>query len=382
VVRLGASKLRHPAGDGPRGPADTIGVGYYDLVTLHDLVASIFCSRGLSDEDASAAAETLVRADARGVWSHGVARVGMYCSRIDAGVANAKPNITVTHVSKAAALIDGDDGLGLVVAKRAAQEAISLVEETGIALVGVKRSGHFGMAAQYVETCVDAGLMAWMYTNSSPALPPWGGRSAIFGTSPFAFGAPTGVGQPPFLIDMAMSVVARGKLKFADQRGDPIPEGLALDSEGRPTTDGMEAFNGVVLPFGGVKGAAMSWMMDIVGGVFTGAEHAGRIANPFKGLDRPQNVGHLLFVAKPDLFQPIEDFFTAMQETTTAAKESPRAAGVETIYTPGEIEALKADEARQCGVALSTDVVTDLQTLAADAGISWPFATDGTRLVI
>lgn len=369
--------MSHPKGDGPRGPAEKEGTHRFACDPLHAFVTNIFIQHGLDTVDAGHCADVLIAADARGVWSHGVARVGMYCSRLAAGVAKTHPDIKIEHVADAAALVDGDDGLGLVVARRAMQEAIEISGRTGIAIVGVKRSGHFGMAAHYTQMATDAGRLAWIHTNASPALPPWGGRSALFGTSPFSFGAPSKPGEAPFLIDMALSVVARGKLKFAAQRGDAIPEGLALDSEGRPTTDGMAAFNGVVLPFGGVKGAALSWMMDVAGGVFTGAGHAGQIANPFKDLDRPQNVGHLFMVARADLFQPLEDFFTAMSETTGAAKSSPRAEGVDTIYTPGEIEALKAANAVRDGVPLSPDVVADLQELGRAAGVAWPFDADG-----
>ncbi|UTW52500.1 Ldh family oxidoreductase [bacterium SCSIO 12827] len=369
--------MSHPKGDGPRGPAEKEGAQRFACDPLHAFVTDVFVHHGLDREDAGYCADVLIAADARGVWSHGVARVGMYCGRLKAGVAKAHPDIKIDHVADAAALVDGDDGLGLVVARRAMEEAIEISGRTGIAMVGVKNSGHFGMAAHYTQMGTDAGRLTWLYTNASPALPPWGGRSQLFGTNPFSFGAPTKAGEAPFLIDMAMSVVARGKLKFAAQRGDPIPEGLALDRDGRPTTDGMAAFNGVVLPFGGVKGAAMSWMMDVVGGVFTGAGHAGSIANPFKELDRPQNVGHLIVVARADLFQPLENFFEAMTKTTNTAKNSPRAEGVNEIYAPGEIEANKVAESARQGVPLSPDVIADLQDLGRAADVAWPFDDAG-----
>ena len=339
---------------------------------LTDVVADIFRAHELSDADARIAAEALVRADLRGVWSHGVARVPMYCARLAAGVAKARPAIAVSRVAPAAALVEGDDGLGLIVARRAMDEAVALAGEAGVGLVGVRASGHFGMAALYAEQASEAGCFGWVHTNSSPALPPWGGRRALFGTSPFAFAAPTPEGAPPFLIDMAMTPLARGKLKFAAQRGEAIPEGLALDPEGRPTTDGQAAFEGTLLPFGGVKGAALAWMMDLAAGVFPGAASAGRVRNPFRDLAGPQNVGHLMIAARADLFRPLAEGEAGLAEVAATAKAQPRAEGLDEILSPGEPEARREAANRAQGVPLSPDVLAALQDLAAEKGVSWP----------
>lgn len=355
-------------------PGEAEGARRFDPDLLQSHVAAIFAGHGLRQEDAARAANALVRADLRGIWSHGVARSSMYCGRLAKKAANPQPRTTLERRAAAAALFDGDDGLGIVVAPRAMAAAIELAKESGVGLVGVKRSGHFGMAGLYAEQAARAGCLGWVFTNASPALPPYGARAAHFGTSPLAFAAPTPEGMPPFLIDMAMSVVARGKLKFSAQRGEPIPEGLALDAEGRPTTDGAAAFSGVVLPFGGVKGAALSWLMDLAGGTFTGAAHAGLAANPFTGTDRPQGTGHLFIAARADLFMPMEDFLERMRESILAAKALPRAEGFEEILTPGEPEARSEAKMRAEGVPLTRDVVEDLTALGESVGVSWPEA--------
>src|SRR3546814_9494263 len=168
-----------------------------------------------------------------------------------------------------AGLGDGGDGLGLVVGPRAMAEGIAVAKESGVGLAGVRRSGHFGTSSYYLTQAIEAGCIGMSFTTSSPALAPAGAAERLLGTSPFGFAAPT-TGERTFLIDMAMSRVARGKLKFAAQRGEQVPLGYALDSAGRPTTDGKAAFEGTMLPFGEHKGAAMSWMMDVFAGVFTG----------------------------------------------------------------------------------------------------------------
>jgi LDH2 family malate/lactate/ureidoglycolate dehydrogenase len=229
------------------------------------------------------------------------------------------------------------------------------------------------MGALYVLQAVEAGCIGLAFTNASPALPVWGGRTPFLGTSPFAAGVPAGA-APPFVLDMACSIVARGKLKFAAQRGDPIPEGLALDKQGRPTTDGAEAFEGVVLPMGGVKGAGLSMLMDVLSGVYTGAAFGGDVRNPFTGLDGPQHTGHLFLAFKADLFMPRDIFETRMQTLGARVKAQPRAEGFDEILMPGEPEDRKEQERRSQGIPLTPDVVLTLKAEGENVGVPFPAA--------
>lgn len=337
---------------------------------LQAFVEQLFDANGLVAEDARTAAAALVKANLRGVDSHGVARVPMYCERLRRGVAKARPVVRVEKTAPAAALVDGDNGLGLVVGKRAMEEAITMAEASGIGLVGVKRSGHYGMAALYILQAVEAGCIAFAFTNASRAIPVWGGRSPFLGTSPFAAGAPANQG-PPFVLDMACSVVARGKLKYAAQRGEPIPEGLALDKHGRPTTDGQAAFEGVVLPVGGVKGAGLSMLMDVLSGVFTGAAFGGEVRNPFTGLDGPQGTGHFFIAIKADLFMPLDVFFDRMRTLAQRVKSQPLAEGFDEILVPGEPEYRAEQERVVKGIPLSIDVVDSLRQEAKRAAVAF-----------
>jgi LDH2 family malate/lactate/ureidoglycolate dehydrogenase len=295
----------------------------------------------------------------------------MYCERLRRGVANPLPKIEVSRVAPAVALLDGDNGLGLIVGKKGMATAIDIAREFGIGLVGVKRSGHYGMAALYILQAIEADCVGLAFTNASPALPVWGGRNKFLGTNPFAAGAPTG-GMPAFILDMACSIIARGKLKFAAQRGESIPEGLALDKNGCPTTDGHQAFEGVVLPFGGVKGAGLSMLMDVLSGVLTGAAFGGEARNPFTGLEGPQGTGHFFIALKADLFMSLAAFTQRMQTLVQRVKTQPLAEGFDEIQIPGEPEHRMEIARLENGIPLSPDVIEALKSEADLAGVSFP----------
>lgn len=334
-------------------------------------VAKLFAAQGCPEDDAREIASGLVEADLRGVWSHGVARVPGYLSRYRAGVMNPRPQVKFETEAASAVHVDGDNGSGLVVAPKAMEAAIALAQANGIGMAGVANSNHFGAAARYAEMAARAFCIGMVFTNSSPALAPWGGAKPFLGTSPLAFAAPTPEGKT-FVLDMAMSRIARGKLKFAAARGESVPEGYALDKDGRPTTDGAAAFSGTMLPFGEHKGAALSWMMEIMGGVLTGAAFGGAVANPFTGLDRPADTGHTMIAIRADIFMPRAAFGNRIGTLDDRAKALPRAHGFDEIMSPGEPEARRRAQNERDGVPLPKAVVDDLAAEGARAGIDVP----------
>lgn len=332
-------------------------------------------ARGLSEADARRVADGLVEADLRGVSSHGVSRVPIYCERLRRGLVNPAPHITATRKTPVTVLVDGDDGMGFVVAHRAMNEAIAMARESGLGLAVAKRSTHYGMAALYVLQAMEADMISLVFTNSSPALPVWGGRSKLLGSAPLAAGAPGGR-MGPYVLDMAMTVIARGKIRLAAQRGEPIPTGLALDSEGRPTTDPAKAFEGVCLPFGGHKGAGLAMLMDILGGVFTGAAFAGDVVNPYLDFSGVQNVGHFFLAIRPDLFMSMEDYRARMDTLVERVKACPRAEGFDEILMPGEPEARTRAARLETGIPLTADVVDALVGEASKSDVRPPAAMD------
>ncbi|MEQ8901564.1 MAG: Ldh family oxidoreductase [Roseovarius sp.] len=342
---------------------------YTSAKALLEFVSALFEHAGLSGANAFIVADNLVCANLRGNDTHGVFRAPTYLARVRERLSVANPEISVTKTAFAAALVDGGNGMGAVVGTRAMQEAITIAEKSGTALVSVRNSGHYGMAAYYVMQALERDMIAMAFTNSSPAFPPWGGRKPFFGTSPLAVAVPSGE-APPYVLDMAMSVLARGNVYIAAQSGASIPAGLALDSEGRPTTDPKALIDGgTMLPFGGVKGAGLSMLMDIFGGVLSGAEFGGRVGNPHMDFDRPQNVGHLFLCFRPDLFMPMSEFRNRMDELVARVKQQPLADGFDEILIPGEREARCARQRETAGIPLTSDVLERLEEEAAVAGV-------------
>ncbi|MEP7456616.1 Ldh family oxidoreductase [Phyllobacterium sp. SB3] len=348
---------------------------YFDTEVLRPFAEALFCKEGLSGADAAIVVEGMIKANLRGIDSHGLSRVPMYLNRLKKGVVNPRPNIRITRVMPAVSLIDGDDGMGFLIGRKAIDEACLLAETVGIGLVGARRSTHYGMAAQYVLQAIEAGYIAIALTNSSPAIPAWGSRTTFLGAAPLAAGVPGG-NHSPYVLDMAMTVIARGKIRLAAQRGDPIPEGLALDSEGRPTTDAKKAFEGVCLPFGGVKGSALSMLMDLLAGVLTGANYGGEVKSLYFDHSAPQDVGHLFIAIKPDLFVPPEAFGERMDTFIERAKGLPKAMGFDEILIPGEPEERTETDRRRTGLPMTDDVVTDLRNEAVAAGLIFPEGSD------
>ncbi len=323
---------------------------------------------GLGETDATIVAEALVLADLRGVDTHGIARLPIYLGRLRDGRVKTAPEMTLDKPTPVAASLDGDNGLGFLVGRRAMQEAISMAGEFGIGMVSARNSNHFGMAATYVLQAVEAGYIALVFTNASRAMPPWGGREPLLGTSPFAAGAPSG-NEVPFILDMSPSVAARGKIRRAERQGQAIPEGWALDAQGRPTTDPSEAMKGVVLPIGGPKGSGLAMLMDILGGVFSGAGFAGGVRDQYKETE-PQNVGHLFMAIRPGLFMSEADFRARMDVLVRTVHGAPTAEGFDVVLMPGEIEARLEADRRNTGIPYSERELELLRAAATEYGVA------------
>ena len=341
---------------------------------LEKFISTVYEKCKLSKKHASIVAKGLVRADVRGVWSHGVVRAPIYCERILKKVANPKPKIKIKKIQRNILHVDGNNGLGFITSSIAMNECVKVAKKYGVGIAGICNSNHFGMAANYLEIATKNNCIAWVFTASSPALPPHGAMAAHFGTAPFAFGSPTGNKNKPFILDMACSAVARGKLKFAAKSGKKIPFGLALDKFGKPTNDGAKAFEGIMLPFGGMKGAGISWMMDIIGGIFTGANHSGNVKNQFgNNFSGPANVGHFMICLKADLFQNKNQFLKKMEYGIKKVKKLKLAKNFKEILHPGEPEYRKEQMIKKQGVILSEDIVKDLNELGDSVGVKSPF---------
>jgi len=330
------------------------------VVSHEDLsrqVTRIFAAH-LVDADARYVANCLIDADARGVSSHGIGRIPVYTRRLREGVVNPRPALTVSGGQGATAHLDGDNGMGYLVARKAMDEAIQRGREHGIGMVLASNSNHFGMAASYLQQALDAGLGALVLTNAPPLMPVWGARAPFLGTSPFAFAAPGRLA--PIMLDMATSVVAFGKIRRAARLGEPIPGDWALDAHGAPTTDPAAALDGVVLPMAGPKGSGLGLMMELMAGVMSGAAFGGQVRNQNTDFTRPQNVGHTFITFRPDAALPMADYLQRADELVQRARALPLADGFDCVHMPGERENLAAARARSEGLSISA---ADLQML-------------------
>ncbi|KAI0468520.1 Malate/L-lactate dehydrogenase [Xylaria cf. heliscus] len=323
---------------------------YIGASDARKFVGDVLIGNGVPASNAEIVARCLIAADLRGVDTHGMNRIPSYMTRLRQGVLDGTASPELTQVTPVVAQVDGRNGFGFLAASKGMAAAVDMAREFGIGMVSIKHSNHFGMSAWIVQQAIDAGMMSLVFTNSSPALPPFGGKGKRLGVSPIACGAPGGK-EKAFILDMAPSVAARGKIYKAKRRGEKIPLDWALDSEGRPTDDPDAALGGVMQPMGGPKGSGLAIMMDVFSGVLSGSAFAGHVTGPYDP-SKPSDVGHFLIAIKPDLFMSLEDFRARMDYLYQRVVGTDKAAGVDRIYFPGEIEQLRKEEREKTGIPL------------------------------
>ena len=328
---------------------------------LKNIIKKIFIKNKLSNEHALICAEALINAELVGAPSHGLSRLKMYCDRIFKKVINPKAKIKVKKISQSISHVDGNNSIGFVAADIAIKTAIGNAKKTGIGLVAVKNSGHYGLSGYYAEQAVKKGLMVMVFTNAPPAVAPHGALKSLFGTNPICFGTPTG-SKIPFILDTSISMINRGKIRVAAREGSKIPEGVALDKYGKPTTDPKKALEGVQLPIAGFRGSGLAWMVDILSGVFTGGNHAGRVKDPFTDFSGPQNIGHLFFVIKPNLFVG-NNFNKRIKDNIRTIKRLPKIKGVKEILYPGQNKYNRYKNNLKKEIKVTKNILEDLKIL-------------------
>ena len=334
----------------------------YDWNKLQQFCNDVFIKAGISKENAETVAESLIQADLRGVDSHGVVRTAIYIERIEKKMIDPFAEPEIEAEDTATVLVNGNNNLGAVVGLKAVTIALEKAAKHGAAIVGVKGSNHFGTGAFYALKAIEKDMILLVMSNASQTMPPTGGKRPFIGTNPLAIGVPAGK-ELPFLLDMATSVVARGKIIMASQKGMDIPLGWAVDKNGKPTTNADEALDGAVLPVGGPKGYAISMFIDILAGVLTGAGFGKYVNNMYENWDEPQNVGHIFIAIDINRFIPIQFFKERMDRYINEIKAEPKADGVEEILIPGEIEFRKVIERKNNGIELPSKVVQELDEI-------------------
>jgi len=339
----------------------------FDPQRLIDFATAVYAGEGVPADDARLVADTLVQADLWGHQSHGLLRLGWYWERLRNGV--MKPVTTPEFVVDAGtiAVIDGHDGVGHVLTKLAAAEATRRARAHGMGAVAVRNSNHFGTCMYYTLMGARGGFVTLLTSNGGPAMAPWGGRRKIIGTNPWSVAAPAGR-HPPFVVDMANTGVARGKIYLARQKHEPIPLGWAINAAGEPTTDPQEAIDGIILPMAGHKGYAIAAMVDMLSGVLTGSGFLSAVHSPYKTAEK-SNCGHLMIALDIAAFQPLAQFNARMEDYIGQIKAVPRAQGFDEIFYPGEMEARSDVRTREEGLSYPQETVADLARIARETGL-------------
>lgn len=299
-----------------------------------DIGKKALMKTGVSEEHAEFEMRSLLESDLRGVFTHGIFRLPRYLEQLKHQYINPSPNIRNLKEDRIIEVLDGDHGLGAVVGTIAMKRAIEKSVKHGVGVVGCRRSNHFGTAAYYAEMATNENQIGIVFTNSSPIIAPTGSIKPLIGNNPWSISVPTKGNS--ITLDLANTIVAKGKLRIAQQNGESIPLGLALDHMGKPTTDPTEALKGVVLPIGGYKGYGIALMLEILSGVLTGADFSENMVD--HDADSKRNVGHLFISINLSHFMELEEFYSRIAVLTDLMKQAPKVDDSQDIFLPGEKE--------------------------------------------
>lgn len=321
---------------------------------LQELVVSCLCRSGATQESALATAKALVYAEMRGLRSHGLARVAQYADHLKSGRVNPRARIRVEIRKTAACLIDADEGLAYPACDVAVGTAIKLASDCGVAFAGVTRSHHFGAAAFHLEPAAEAKMVGLAFSNSPAAMPVWGGRKALLGTNPVAAIFPRISGRP-LIVDLSLSETARGKLMLAASEGKPIPLGWALDRDGNPTTDPRNGLDGMMLPAGGVKGAMLALVVELLCCTLTGAAFGFEADSFFSDSGNCPRMGHAFIVIDPSALTSSTAYLERLETMLSAMTDSVE------VRLPGSRRELLAETANRDGVEVTEEIIRQLQ---------------------
>lgn len=337
---------------------------------LESFITQAMVSLGLPPEDAKTVGNLMAEADMQGSDGHGVIRLVPYAKRILAGGMNLKPNIRVVQERTAMALIDGDNGMGHLVMKRATELAIQKAKSSGIAWVGSRLSNHAGPASLYARMALQHDMIGLYFAvGNANHLPPWGGLDMLLSTNPIAAAIPSDK-EVPIVLDMATTVAAYGKVKAKAQRGEMMPEGWMIDRQGKPLLDPTKSDEGFLLPIGGYKGYGLSLVVGILAGTLNGAAMGSQVIDFNKDFVSTTNTGQAIAVIDPAAFGDIDEFKQNIDRLIQELRTAERMPGVDRIWLPGEQSHHKRLDHETHGVVLAPCLVKQLNELAAERQIA------------
>jgi LDH2 family malate/lactate/ureidoglycolate dehydrogenase len=338
---------------------------------LFRLVTDVFERCDMDKRDASLLAGTLCYADLTGVHSHGVLRVPEYVGKLTHGGVNPRGRPSVVRDSGACLVVDGGNSMGQIGMQFAMDQAIDRARTTGIAAVAIRGSNHCGALAHYVRAAVERDMIGIATTNALPTMAPWGGAERLLGINPLGIGIPAGE-EYDIVYDAAFSGTAHGKIRVYQQKGLPLPEGWALDREGRPTIDPAAALEGLLMPIGGFKGTGLAMIMGILSSMLSGAAYGTELGDMERGPSAGQD-GHFVAAIRVDAFEDVGTFKQRVDKAIQEIHASKLAPGFDRTYAPGEKELLTDEAYERDGIPLNHVTLADLRRTAEARGIS----TDG-----
>ena len=337
---------------------------------LEEFTAAAMMALGLPSKDAAAVATLMVEADMQGSDGHGVIRLAPYAKRILAGGINLNPNIKVVQERTAMALVDGDNGMGHLVMKKATELAIHKARTAGIAWVGSRLSNHAGPASLYARMALQHDMIGLYFAvGNANHLPPWGGLDMLLSTNPIAAAIPT-LNEVPVVLDMATTVAAYGKVKAKAQRGEMMPEGWMIDRQGKPLLDPTKSEEGFLLPIGGYKGYGLSLIVGILAGTLNGAAMGRQVIDFNKDFSTTTNTGQAIAIIDPSAFGDITEFKQNVDTLVRELRGSERMPGVDRIWLPGEQSHEKRLSNEAHGIVLAPSLMKQLNDLAAQLNIT------------
>jgi len=319
---------------------------------LKKVVIQKFAAEGIDPETAAQVADVLIYADLRGVSSHGVMRVEHYITRLKAGGITKNPKFSVEKRGLNHLVFRGDNGFGHVICKEAMDETINIAKEHGSCTTIIQESSHCGALGYFLEQATKENLIAIMCSQTDSAVVPFGGKEPYFGTNPIAFGFPTN--QKPIILDMATSNVALGKILYAREKGEEIPNTWGVDAQGAPTTDPHQVKS--LTPFAGPKGYGMALVVDVLSGILASAAFGPHISKMYGDYDQKRNLGQFLYVINPAIFTDVEQFKASVSQMINELHEAPTAPNFSQVMVPGEIEQKSSEEKMEKGIDLPEPV--------------------------
>lgn len=345
----------------------------YHYQKLKDFGTKVMISAGLEEEEATLFMENLLYADSRGVGSHGISRLINYAKRVKCGIITPGANVEVLQESAATLVLDGHNGIGAKIARQAMDLSIAKAKEAGCCVTTVRGGNHYGVGAFYSKYAAEQGMIAWVLSVSSIAVAPTGGAEAMLGTNPFSLAVPA-QRNDPFDLDMATSVVARGKVVLAKKNGKEIPDGWGLDKQGVPTTDPDAILDGgFMMPFGDYKGYGIGLFIDLMCGCLAGGKNSRTTPSFWNDYDNPQDLGYFMMVIDPEKFLPLPLFRERVDDMLEEFKNCPTAPGVDRVLVPGQLEAERERESIALGVEISDAVVAELRQVGEIYGVTADF---------